>query len=69
MSLGQLFLNLAVVVDFAFQRVDEQNLSRLQPPLAHYVGGVKVHHADLRSHHHHTLFGNRIAAGAQAVAV
>ena len=69
MRLGQLLLYLTVVVDLSLLRVDEQNLSRLQTTLAHHITRLKVHHAHFRRHHHHTLFRNRIARGAQAVAV
>ena len=69
MSLGQLLLDFAVVVDASFLRVNQKNLSRLQPSLAHHIARLKVHHAHLRGHHHHALAGNGVARGAQAVPV
>ena len=69
MGLGQLILDFAIVVDFAFLRIDEQNFSRLQPAFADDIGGLEVHHAHFRGHHHHSLTGNRVARWAQAVAV
>ena len=69
MRLGQVLLDLAVVVNLPLLRVDEQDFSRLQPPLADHVARLKVHHAHLRGHHHHALLGNRIARGAQSVSV
>ena len=69
MGLGQLFLDLAVVVDPALLRVDEQNLSRLQTAFADHVARLEVHHAHFRGHHHHALLRYRIARGAQTVAV
>lgn len=38
MGFGQLILDFAIVVDFAFQRIDEQNFSRLQSAFADDIG-------------------------------
>ena len=69
MRLGQLLLNLAIVVNLAFLRINQQNLSWLQASLRNHVAGLKVHYANLRGYHHHTLLGDGVAAGAQSVAV
>ena len=67
--LGQLLLDLAVVVDASLLGVDEQYLAGLQSALGHHVAGLKVHHAHLAGHHHHTLLGDGVAAGSQTVTV
>ena len=67
--LGQLLLQLTVVPYLSLLRVDEQNLARLQPPLAHHVARLKIHDAHLRGHHHQALPGNGVTAGAQPVPV
>ncbi len=69
MGLGQLGLDLAVVVDAALLRVDEQDLARLQSAFADHVARLEIHHAHFRGHHHHTLLRDGIARGAQTVAV
>ena len=47
MGLGQLLFNLTVVIDLAFLRVNQQNLSRLQAPLRYDIAWLEVHHAYL----------------------
>ena len=47
MGLGQLFLNLTIVIDLAFLSVYQQNLSRLQTPLRYDIAWLEVHHAYL----------------------
>ena len=47
MCLGQLFLDLAVVVNLTLLGIDEQNLTRLQTPLANHVARFEVHHTNL----------------------
>ena len=69
MGLGQLLLDLAVVIDAAFLRVDEQYLARLQAAFADHVARLEVHHAHFRGHHHHALLRYCIARGAQTVSV
>ena len=69
MCLRQLLLDLTVVVNLSFLRVDEQDLSRLQASLADHVARFEVHHTYLTGHHHHALSGDSIAAGAKAVPV
>ena len=69
MSLGEAFFYLAVVVDFAFLSVDEQNLARLQTSFFGYLSRIEVHNAHLRSHHHGVVLGYGVARRAQTVAV
>ncbi len=69
MSLCQLLLDLAVVVDLAFLRINQQNLSWLQTTFRNHIAWFEVHHANLGCDNHHTLFRNRITAGAQTVSV
>ena len=69
MGLGQLFLNLAIIVDFSFLGVNQQNLSWLQTTFRHHVAGLKVHHTHLAGHYHHSLLGDGVATGAQTIAV
>ena len=47
MGLGQLLLNLTVVIDLAFLRIYQQNLSRLQTPLRYDIAWLEVHHTYL----------------------
>ena len=69
MRLGQLFLDLAIIIDLSFLCVDEQDLARLQATFADHIAWLEVHHTHFRCHHHHTLFGNGIATGAQTISV
>ena len=69
MGLGQLFLNLAVVIDLTLLRINQQDLTWLQTTFRHHVARLEVHHAHLRGYHHHTLFGDGVATGAQAVTI
>ena len=66
---GKLFFYLAIVVDAAFLSVDKQNFARFEATFRHHIGGLKVHHAHFRSHHHHTALGDGVARWAQTVAV
>ena len=47
MGLGQLLFNLTVVIDLAFLRIYQQNLSRLQTPFRYDIAWLEVHHAYL----------------------
>ena len=69
MGLGQLLLNLAVVVYLTFLRINQQDLTWLQTTLRHHIARLEVHHANLRGYHHHTLLGDGVATGAQTVSV
>ena len=65
----QLLLYLAIIVDSSLLCVDEQNLSRHQPPLLCHLGRVEVHHAYLRCNHHHVVLCDGIASRTQTVPV
>ena len=67
--LGELSLDFAVVVYFAFLGVYEQNLARLQSAFAHDLAWLEVHHSDLARHYHHAAFSYGVAAWAQTVSV
>ena len=69
MGLGQTVLYLAVIIDFAFLRIDEQQFSWLQTSLLGYLSRLEIHHAHLTCNHHHTLVGNGVAAGSETVSV
>ena len=69
MSLGQLLLNLAIVVYLTLLGVNQQNLTWLQATLRYYVAWLEVHHANLTGHYHHTTLGDGVATGAQTVSV
>ena len=69
MCLCQLFLDLTVVVDLTFLRINQQDLSWLQTTFRHHIAGFEIHHTNLTGYHHHTLFGDGIATGSQAVSV
>ena len=69
MGLCQALFDFSVVIDLAFQGVYEQQLTRLQSSLLGYLSWFEVHHSHLTGHHHHSLVGDGIAAGAQTVAV
>ena len=69
MSLCQLFLYLAVIVNFAILRVNKQYLTRLQASLANHVAWLEVHHTYFRSHDHQALLRNGVTAGAQTITV
>ena len=69
MSLGEFFLDLTIVVDLTLLSINQQDLSWLQTTFRYHIARLKVHHANLRGYHHHTLFGDGIATGAQAVSV
>ena len=63
-SLCQAVFNLAVIIDFSFLCVDEQNFSRLQTSLLGNLGRVKIHHAHLRCHHHGVVLRYAVACRA-----
>ena len=69
MCLSELFLDLTVVVDLTFLRINQQDLSWLQATFRYHITGFKIHHANLTGNYHHTLFSDGIATGAQAVSV
>ena len=69
MRLGQLFLDLAIVIDAALLCVDEQDLSGLQTPFAHYIARFEVHHTHFTGHDHHATLGDGVATGTQTVAI
>ena len=66
---GELGLDLVVGDDAALRGVDEEDLARLEPALAHDLLGRHVEHADLRRHDHAVVVGDPVARRAQAVAV
>ena len=66
---SQLLFDFSIVVDFAFLRVNEQNLSRLQASFRGHFRWVEIHDAHLGSHHHRIVFGDGITGGSQAIAV
>ena len=69
MRLRQLLLDFAIAVYLTFLGVNQQNLTGLQAAFRHHVARLKIHHADLTGHNHHTALGNGVATGAQSVSV
>ncbi len=69
MSLCQLFLYLAVIVNFAFLRVNKQYFAWLQATFADDVAWLEVHHTYFRSHDHQALLRNGVTAGTQTITV
>ena len=62
-------LDLTIIVDLAFLRIDEQDLSWLQSTLAHYLAWIEIHHANLARHNHHATLGDGVARWAKTIAV
>ena len=68
-SLGQLLLDLAIVVYLAFLGIYEQNLSGLQTSLADHITWFEVHYTNLGGNNYHTVLGDGVTTGAQTVSV
>ncbi len=62
-------LQLVVADDAARDRVDEQHAAGLEPVVDEHLAGIEVEHAGLRGEHEQPVAGQRVARGAQAVAV
>jgi hypothetical protein len=69
LRLRQAELDLLVAHDAPLRGIDEEHAPRLQPALAHHLGGIEIDHTHLAGHDDDVVVGDPIAAGAQAVAV
>ena len=69
MRLCQLLLDFAIIVDSAFLRIDEQNLTWLQASFADYFAWLEVHHSDLGSHDNHAVLGDGVTTWTQTISV
>ena len=69
MSLSQALLDFAIIIDFAFLGINQEDLTRLQTALLGNLSWVEIHHTYLRSHNHHIVLGDGIACRAQTVSI
>ena len=65
----QLLFDFSVIVDLAFLRINEQDLSGLQTSLLSHFGRIKIHHADLTCHYDRIILRDGVSGRAQTVTV
>ena len=65
----QLLLKLTIVVDASLLGIDQEDLARLQTALAHHIARIEIHHTYFAGYYHHALLSDRVARGAQSVAI
>ncbi len=66
---GKLLLEFAVVEDFAFLSVDEQDFAWLQTTFFLDFRRFEIDYSGLTCHHHHIVVGDEVACRAQTVTV
>ncbi len=69
MRAGHRLLELLVGNDAALRRIDQEHPARFQARLLEDALRLHRQYAHLRCHHHHVVFGDAVARGAQPVAV
>ena len=69
MSLSQALLDFAIIIDFAFLGINQEDLTRLQTALLGNLGWVEIHHTYLRCDYHHIVLGDGIAGRTQTISI
>ena len=69
MLIGQLLLDLTIVVDLTLLGVDQQDLTRLQTGLLSNLRRIEVHYTYLRGHHHRIVLGDGVTSRTESVTV
>ena len=66
---SQLLLDLSIIENLTFLRINQQNLAWLQTALLSNLCRIEVHHAHLRGYHHRTICRDGITCRPQTIAV
>ena len=69
LACGEALLDLLVLHDAPFDRIDEEHATRLQPPLERDLILGQIEHAGFRSHYDEAVLGYPVTRRAQAVAI
>ena len=69
MLMSQPLLNLTIIINTPLQSINQQNLTRLQPTLAHHIARLEIHDPHLARHDHQPLLRNRIARRTQTITI
>ena len=69
MSLSQALLDFAIIIDFAFLGINQEDLTRLQTALLGNLGWVEIHHTYLRCDYHHIVLGDGVAGRTQTISI
>ena len=66
---GQLFLQFAIIIDFSFLGIDQQNFTWLQTPFFFNVSRFEADDSRFTGNYHYVVLGNQVAGRTQSVTV